>query len=174
MEGWGAHLHAHVYHEGVAKKGANEVALLIMKTLKLLNILRNGDPDGKLVIIFDNYLGQNKNNCVLMLLMFLTKVQYFHKVDFFSLVVGHTKNSANHLFNSLKKIYHTENLFTMNQLLKTLNTSEKVTVHAALPTDFFDYTTFFVKFYRKMAGMIKINHIFSVSHANGRVGNNLR
>lgn len=167
----GAHLHAHVYHEGVAKKGANEVASFIMKTLKFLNILRNGDPGGKLVIVFDNCTGQNKNNCVLMLLMFLAEAQYFHEVEFVFLIVGHTKNSADHLFNSLKKNYHSENLFTMNQLLETLNTSEKVTVHAALPTDFFDYTTFFIKFYRKMAGMIKINHIFSASHANGRVGN---
>ena len=34
------HMHCHVYHEGVGKKGANNVALLIMKTLRGLNLLR--------------------------------------------------------------------------------------------------------------------------------------
>ncbi len=33
------HLHCHVYTEGVGKKGANNVALLIMKTLRKLNLL---------------------------------------------------------------------------------------------------------------------------------------
>jgi hypothetical protein len=34
------HMHCHVYHKGVGKKGANNVALLIMKTLRGLNLLR--------------------------------------------------------------------------------------------------------------------------------------
>ena len=33
------HLHCHVYTEGVSKKGANNVASLIMKTLQKLNLL---------------------------------------------------------------------------------------------------------------------------------------
>ena len=35
------HLHCHVYHEGVGKKGANNVASLIMKTLRELQLLRD-------------------------------------------------------------------------------------------------------------------------------------
>ncbi len=34
------HMHAHVYHEGVGKKGANNVASLVVKTLTRLNLLR--------------------------------------------------------------------------------------------------------------------------------------
>jgi hypothetical protein len=33
------HLHCHVYTEGIGKKGANNMALLIMKTLQKLNLL---------------------------------------------------------------------------------------------------------------------------------------
>jgi hypothetical protein len=33
------HMHAHLYHEGVGKKGVNNVASLIIKTLRRLNIL---------------------------------------------------------------------------------------------------------------------------------------
>ena len=33
------HMYAHVYYEGIGKKGANNVALLIVKTLQRLNLL---------------------------------------------------------------------------------------------------------------------------------------
>ena len=56
------HCHAHVYHSGVGKKGGDNVASLILKTLKDLNLLREGDPGGVLNIIFNNCTGQNKNN----------------------------------------------------------------------------------------------------------------
>ena len=42
-----AHMHAHVYHEGVAKKGMNNVCSLIMKTLSDLNMLREEMKQGK-------------------------------------------------------------------------------------------------------------------------------
>ncbi len=42
------HMHCHVYHEGVGKKGANNVSLLIVKTLHLHNLLRE-DSVGKVI-----------------------------------------------------------------------------------------------------------------------------
>ena len=51
------HLHCHVYHEGVGKKGANKVSSLIIKTLRDLNLLRNDELGGELNIIFDNFSG---------------------------------------------------------------------------------------------------------------------
>ena len=53
------HLHCHVYHKGVGKKGANNVASLIVKTLQQLNILRNDSVGGELNVIFHSCLGQN-------------------------------------------------------------------------------------------------------------------
>ena len=146
----GEHLHAPVYHEGVAKKGANDVASLLVKTLKLKNILRKGEPGGKLVVVFDNCTGQNKNNCVLMLMLYLAETEYFEHVEFVFLVVGHTKNSADHLFNIMKKWYRKMNLHTMIELLEMLNRSSKVTIHASEPRDFFDCTKFFARYYRKL------------------------
>ena len=35
----GKHMYAHIYHEGVGKKGANNVSSLIVKTLRQLNLL---------------------------------------------------------------------------------------------------------------------------------------
>ncbi len=80
------HLFCHVYHEGVGAKGANNVCSLIIKTLRLLGIMKEDDMGRELNIVFDNFSGQNKNNTVLKLLVWLTKMGYFQKVMFFSLL----------------------------------------------------------------------------------------
>ena len=56
----GKHMYAHVYNEAVGKKGANNVASLIVKTLRQLHLLRDDSAGGELNIIFDNCSGQNK------------------------------------------------------------------------------------------------------------------
>ena len=67
-------MHCHVYHEGIGKKGGTNVASLIVKTLRDMNILREGDPGGDLNIIFNKCGGQNKNNTVLMLAAWLKEI----------------------------------------------------------------------------------------------------
>ncbi len=59
------HLHCHVYHERVGKKGANNVSSLIIKMLRDLNLLCNDDVGGELNIVFDNCSGQKKNDTVI-------------------------------------------------------------------------------------------------------------
>lgn len=97
-----AHMHAHVYHEGVAKKGAHNMVSLNLKTLNDSGILWEDDISGELVIIFDNCLGQNKNNMVMELLVYLTEKGYFKIVQCIFLISGHTKNPADRLFDVLK------------------------------------------------------------------------
>jgi hypothetical protein len=54
-DGWvSEHLHCHVYTEGIGKKSANKLALLIMKMLQKLNLLCKDSVGGELNIIFDN------------------------------------------------------------------------------------------------------------------------
>jgi hypothetical protein len=109
-------MHCHVYHEGVGKKGANNVASLIAKTLRGLNLLREDSVGGELNIVFDNCFGQNKNNTVLKMAAWLMAMGYFKSVQFIFLVVGHTKNAVDRLFNSLKQEYRKQNLFTFDEL----------------------------------------------------------
>ncbi len=99
------HMHCHVYQEGIASKGPNNVASLILKTLADSNIIRDNEKRGELNIIFDNCARQNKNNTVLRLIPYLVELGYFKAVNFVFLVVGHAKNSADMLFNVLKTIY---------------------------------------------------------------------
>ena len=101
----GKRMYAYIYNERVGKKGANNVASLILKTLQQLNLLQDDAAGGELYIIFDNCLGQNKNNTVLKLAGWLQAMGYFKKVEFIFLIVGHTKNAADSLFNSLKHKY---------------------------------------------------------------------
>ena len=108
------HMYCHVYNEGVGKKGANNVASLIVKTLRQLNLLQEDLAGGELNIVFDNCSGQNKNNTVLKLAAWLKQMGYFKKVNFVFLVVGHTKNAADSSFNSLKVEYRRENIYTMH------------------------------------------------------------
>ena len=60
VRGVSEHMHCHVYHKGVGKKGANNVSSLILKTLRLLPLLREDSVGGELNIVFDNCSGQNK------------------------------------------------------------------------------------------------------------------
>ncbi len=70
-------MYCHVYHEGVGKKGANNVASLIVKTLRQLNLLLDDSAGGEINVIFDNFSGQNKNNTVLKLAACLKAMIFF-------------------------------------------------------------------------------------------------
>jgi hypothetical protein len=57
---FGGKLSAHVYHEGVGKKGGNNIASLLVNKLNRLNILQPDKTGKELTIIMDNCAGQNK------------------------------------------------------------------------------------------------------------------
>jgi hypothetical protein len=54
------------------------------------------------------------------------------------------------------------NLYTFNQLVEALGKSRTITIHPAVSEDFLDYGDIFDFFYKKLAGQIKQNHIFSL------------
>jgi hypothetical protein len=112
-------LHAYAHSEEEGGKGGNNVASLIMKHLKDRGFL-DGKKQNQLNIIMDNCPGQNKKNFVLRLAPYLQEKGYFNDVNFIFLIVGHTKNVANHLFNTLKRLYRVHNMFSMGMLLEAM------------------------------------------------------
>ena len=72
-----AHMHRHVYTDAVGKKGANNVASIIMKSLRHLHLLNKDEPGSELNIVFDNCCGQNKNNTVLRLAAWIVQLGCF-------------------------------------------------------------------------------------------------
>jgi hypothetical protein len=164
-----AHLHAHVYHEGEGKCGGNNVASLLLKTLETKGLLTHNNPPGKkLVSVFDNCSGQNKNGMVLKLVPWLVEMDYFEEVEFMFLIVGHTKNPADRLFNLLKQKYRSMNLFTMEDLINCVNENESVTALQSEGDDFKDFMAYQKQFYKPFAtNTILKYHIFS-SHKDDK------
>jgi hypothetical protein len=96
-----------------------------------------------------------------MLAAWMLAMNYFKEVNVIFLVVGHTKNAADRLLNSLKNEYRKQNLFTFQGLVETLKKSLMVTIHPANPEDFLDYDKLMSSLYQTLSGNIKKNHIFS-------------
>jgi hypothetical protein len=121
-------LHAHIYHEGEGEKGADtdNVASLLMKTLKENYIARLEERGFKLVAVLDNCTGQNKNNTVLKLVPFLVEYGYFEEVEFIFLVVGHTKNKnvCDRKFNQLKALLLETNTYAMKEFIEKCSECE--------------------------------------------------
>jgi hypothetical protein len=80
-------LFTHLYTEGQGQKGGNNVAPLIMKILKHINILNEDEAGRELSIVMDNCGEQNKKNpMVLRLALYLVEAGFFETVNliFFS------------------------------------------------------------------------------------------
>jgi hypothetical protein len=159
----GDHMQAYVYHEKEASKDGNTVASLVMKSLFGMNIIIPGRKGGKLSIFFDNCPGQNKNNTVLKLVPYLVECGYFSVVEIVFLIVGHTKNSCDRIFNNLKGTYRNSTVYTFTQLIDVLDESFKVTVTATYASDFKKWGEHLKQFYSNMANKIENWHIFTVN-----------
>jgi hypothetical protein len=109
------------YEEFEGKKGGRNVASLIMYHLQRMGFLDAANPYKELNLIMDNCSGQNKNQMVLRLVPYLVEMGYFSKVNFIFLVVGHTKNPCDRLFNLCKKAYRKSQVFIMDQLVDASN-----------------------------------------------------
>jgi hypothetical protein len=158
---------AYGYTEAEGGKGSNNVASLIVKALEDFGWLLPGQPGKQLSIVMDNCGGQNKNNNVLRLALYLVELKFFNKVELVFYVRGHTKNDCDRLFNQLKLRWHKMNTYTMEQMVDCLNTQPHVTFVEVKADIFKDYGTLFSSFYNQFPpGTIQKNHIFWVDSTN--------
>jgi hypothetical protein len=134
-------------NEGVAKKGGNNVASLLVKHLKKTIGLNAEEPLKELNIIMDNCAGQNKNKIVIRLIAYSVEMNYFECANIIFYVVGHTKNPADRLFNIAKTSIRKQNVYTMQQFISLISESRYVSAVQALETDFYDYNLLFDKLY---------------------------
>ncbi len=112
---------AYGYTEYEGGKGGNNVASLLLKGLIDLGWLRDDKVGKRLSIVMDNCGGQNKNNFVLCVALWLVELKYFKSVEFIFYIRGHTKNACDRLFNQLKLWWHEVCLlFCSNFLLPTV------------------------------------------------------
>jgi hypothetical protein len=129
--------------------------------------IRKGNPRKKLTIAMDNCLGQNKNNVVLRLALYLVEMHYFKTVEFVVYIRGHTKNACDRLFNQMKLKYHKKDIFSWSGAIQTLDTKENVRIIDAQESMCMDYGDILDTFYDKFkANTIQCNHIFKVEHTD--------
>jgi hypothetical protein len=92
-------LNEYAYGEGKAKKGGNNVCSLLYKNLVEEGIIKQWKDSGKipgkrLSLGCDNCAGQNKNNMVLHMGLWLINMGIFEEVEIIFLKAGHTKISV--------------------------------------------------------------------------------
>jgi hypothetical protein len=116
--------------------------------------LFDGKRRKRLNVLMENCPGQNKNNFVLRLAPYLREKEYFVEVNFIFLVVGHTKNVADRLFNTLKRLYRKQNVFTMGMLLEAMK-HEQVIAYNGDWQEFKDWDKYFNRIYKKMSAVLK-------------------
>jgi hypothetical protein len=164
---FGSKLSAHVYHEGVGKKGGNNVASLLVNEFQRIGIMRQECTGKELTIIMDNCAGQNKNRMVLRLANYLVEADFFEKVNFIFYVVGHTKNDCDRWFNSLKKNYRRRNIYTFDYLVESMNTNHNITVTVTKESNFKNWDKFYDSIYKRFVpGSTHKTQIFSACKEN--------
>ena len=97
----------YIWHEGEAKRGANNIASCLLKDYKSKGFFAE-TQEGELSVIADNCGGQNKNEEVLRLHLWLVEAEIFTLVRIIFFVKGYTKNDCDRLFNLLKQEYKTQ------------------------------------------------------------------
>jgi hypothetical protein len=146
---------------GKAKKGGNSVASLRWKFLELKGLQTPGVTAHEINFIFDNCAGQNKNRMVMRLLFFLVKLNIARTARAIFLVMGHTKNDCDRMFNLMKYDYRKTNCYTPPKLIELVNRHPQVTAIAMPANEFFDWDALQNKMIAKADGILK-NHIFTV------------
>jgi hypothetical protein len=169
----GGTLHAYPYHEGMGRKGGDNVASLFMLYLEQKGWLQERVTGKELLtIIMDNCPGQNKNNHVIRLALYLVEAKYFKKVTCLFYIAGHTKNCADRWFNTLKKKYRKMNIYTYDQLCHNFRTNTRIKVTNYKDGTFKYWKNFCDQFYtliptnNQPGGNILPNHLFVVEEKN--------
>lgn len=89
--------YCYLWHEGVARRGANEIASCVYKFISL-------SSNENLVFYSDNCTGQNKNKFIIG--MYLYCIQSIEKIKSIShkfLIVGHTQNEGDSMHAAIEK-----------------------------------------------------------------------
>jgi len=154
-------LSGYVYTEDVAKKGGNNVASLLLLHLKRNGFMATTEPFKDITFIFDNCGGQNKNRMVLRLLFLLVKMGVASVARAAFLVRGHTKNDCDRLFNVMKKEYRNNNIYTPDDLVKSLQHPQVEPVHVDADA-FFDWDAVEEMYISRPVGETNQNHMFTV------------
>lgn len=138
----------YIYHEGEAKKTANEVCSFLLDYVKDIPEYRK-----ELHLYSDNCWGQNKNHTVVRMLLALTDIGRFSKIIHYFPIRGHSFLPCDRDFAMVKrKLRKCDRIFTIHQiteLIITSSTSNKFTVKEVKTDEIINFTAWWPNFYKK-------------------------
>ena len=85
---------------------------------------------------------------------------------FSSLLQGNTKSTADQLFNSLKKDYRSQNVFSLTELIKVCNINQYVTAYKCVWTDFYDWNNVLTRIFKPKLEAVKKYQLFESCYDN--------
>ena len=110
---------------------------------------------------------ENKNMCVVRFLMCLVETKIFQKFNLVLLVKGHTKKSANCMFNLLKLTHHCWYISIYHELHTILSENEFVNAIKIPPSKFHDHLKWKDQHYRvPEKGYLNTRNVFYISVLN--------
>lgn len=139
----------YVYHEGVAKKGCNEVCSFLMdyvheevpSTVKEFYVFSDGCP------------GQNRNHAVVRYLLSLTDTKRFEKVFHYFPVRGHSYLPCDRQFAVVKRVVRkADRVYVPKDYVEMIVTSSNkgaYSVKMVDTLDIFDFQAWWPSFYKK-------------------------
>lgn len=106
-----------VWHEGVAKRGANEIASC------LLHALNSGElatSKRTLIVYSDNCAGQLKNQMLIYLYFYLIRLGFFDIIEHKFLVSGHSFSASDRDFALIEKTAKRSKLHVVDDVIQVL------------------------------------------------------
>lgn len=139
----------YLYHEGEAKKTANEICSFLLDYLKEFS--NKGMTE--LHLFSDNCWGQNKNHTLVRMLLALTDIAQFSKIIHYFPVRGHSFLPCDRDFAIIKrKLRKTDRIFTVHQLTELIvasRTTKTFSVKEVTTSDVVNFKDWWPKFYKK-------------------------
>jgi hypothetical protein len=132
--------------------------MLLYYIEKMMSVVAGRESE-ELILWADNCGGQNKNSTMMKSLLYLTKTGRFRDIQFKFLVKGHTRNSVDRGFGTVKRKFNTSDIWTMRQLHEAI---EQCTSHRSIRPvillnepafQFRKYTEFFQDHYSSIVGI---------------------
>lgn len=138
----------YVYHEGMAKKGSNEVVTFLNDYVESLP-----EEIKNLYVFTDGCGGQGKNNTVVRYLLSLTDKKRFSKIEEFFPVRGHSYLPCDRDFSVIKrKVKTLDRTYTLHDYVEQIITSsDKMNFMVTIPQteDIYDFKSWWKPYYKR-------------------------
>ena len=120
-------MHAYIWCEQDADKGSKNICSCLLKYFKIHGWLQKNYVEPTKVA--DNCGGQNKNQMVVRLFLWLVDMNYFPRTNLIFLVKCHAKNATDRLFYLLKTSYYRLNVYTYDMLVNAFINDTFIKAH---------------------------------------------